>query len=183
MKWDLINNIAGIWKLIKGWMDPVIVSKVQFTRSSKDLEEFIPRENVLESLGGLDSFDYKYIEPQDGENRRMEDTVTRDAIIEERNRIVGDILTATSEWITATTAKDDDQVTTLKNRRAELTDKLNANYWKLDPYVRSRGHLDRAGIIQEGGNLVFYPEKQEIKQEKTLGVEQHETVPAAVVSA
>lgn len=176
-------NLAGIWKLIKGWMDPVIVSKVQFTNSASDLEGFIPKENILKSLGGLDSFDYKYIEPQEGENKRMEDTATRDALTEEHNKIVGEILATTTEWITATTAKDNDKIATHKNRRVELASQLNANYWKLDPYVRSRGHLDRAGVIQEGGKLVFYPERQEVKEEKTLGVEQHETVPATVVSA
>ncbi|KAK5685772.1 phosphatidylinositol transfer protein csr1, partial [Elasticomyces elasticus] len=51
----LIHNapwiFSGIWKLIKGWMDPVIVSKVQFTRSMNDLKEFIPQENILKPMG------------------------------------------------------------------------------------------------------------------------------------
>ena len=70
-----------------------------------------------------------------------------------------------------------------KARRVELADQLSANYWRLDPYVRSRCHLDRAGIIKEDGKLCFYPERQQVT-EKGLGLEQHENVPAtAAVSA
>lgn len=165
-------------------MDPVIVSKVQFTRSANDLKEFVPESNILKTLGGLDDFDYKYIEPAEDENKRMEDTATRDSLVEERNKIVGEILTTTDSWITATKAKNADDVKTHKDRRVELANQLNANYWKLDPYVRSRCHLDRAGIIKEGGKLNFYPDRQEVSEEKSLGVEQHENVPAtAAVSA
>lgn len=165
-------------------MDPVIVSKVQFTKSANDLKEFIPQENVLKSLGGGDDFKYEYIEPTEDENKKLEDTTTRDSLMEERNKIVGDILTTTQSWITATKAKNEEDAKTHKARRVELSEQLSTNYWKLDPYVRSRCHLDRAGIIKEGGKLCFYPDRQQVTEEKGLGLEQHENVPAtAAVSA
>lgn len=165
-------------------MDPVIVSKVQFTRSMDDLKEFIPQENILKPMGGKDDFDFKYIEPAEDENKTMEDTASRDALTEERNKIATEILTTTSSWISATKAKNEGDAKIHKSRRAELADQLGANYWKLDPYVRSRCHLDRAGIIKEGGKLCFYPDRQDVSQEKVVGVEQHENIPAtAAVSA
>lgn len=31
------------------------------------------------------------------------------------------------------------------------------NYWKLDPFIRAKSLLDRIGVIQDGGKIVFYP--------------------------
>ncbi|OJJ79193.1 CRAL-TRIO domain-containing protein [Aspergillus glaucus CBS 516.65] len=179
----LIHNapwiFSGIWRLIKGWMDPVIVSKIQFTKSVNDLENYIPRERIFKELGGPENWEYKYIEPEQNENKRMNDTTTREALEEERRDIVKELLTTTSSWITAAATKDNGQIKTIKARRDELAEQLSANYWKLDPYVRARNYLDRAGVIPDVG---FQPQ-QVVKMEKELEVEQHETAPANVVNA
>jgi len=159
-------------------MDPVIVSKIQFTKSVKDLETYIPRERIFKELGGPEDWEYKYIEPEQNENKRMDDTTTREALEDERRDIVRELLTTTSSWITATATKDNEQLKTSKARRDELAEQLSANYWKLDPYVRARNCLDRAGIIPDIG---FQPQ-QGLKTEKQLEVEQHETAPVNVVS-
>lgn len=159
-------------------MDPVIVSKIQFTKSVKDLETYIPRERIFKELGGPEDWEYKYIEPEQNENKRMDDTTTREALEDERRDIVRELLTTTSSWITATATKDNEQLKTSKARRDELAEQLSANYWKLDPYVRARNCLDRAGIIPD---IDFQPQ-QGLKTEKQLEVEQHETAPVNVVS-
>lgn len=160
-------------------MDPVIVSKIQFTKSVSDLENYIPRERIFKELGGPEDWEYKYIEPEQNENKRMNDTTTREALEEERRDIVKELLTTTSSWISATGTKSNEQIKTSKTRRDELAEQLSANYWKLDPYVRARNCLDRAGVIPDVG---FQPQ-QRVKTEKELEVEQHETAPANVVSA
>lgn len=159
-------------------MDPVIVSKIQFTKSVKDLETYIPRGRIFKELGGPEDWEYKYIEPEQNENKRMDDTTTREALEDERRDIVRELLTTTSSWITATATKDNEQLKTSKARRDELAEQLSANYWKLDPYVRARNCLDRAGIIPD---IDFQPQ-QGLKTEKQLEVEQHETAPVNVVS-
>ena len=158
-------------------MDPVIVSKVQFTRSAKDLEQFIPRETIYKELGGPDNWEPSFIEPTENENDRLHDTITRDAIVEDRQRIVKELLSATSTWINATSNKETEQVKTIQAQREDLMEQLRVNYWKLDPYVRARNHLDRSGMVQEGGKIDFFP-KPGVKTSKGLEVEEHETVPA-----
>ncbi|KAE8159204.1 CRAL-TRIO domain-containing protein [Aspergillus tamarii] len=157
----LIHNapwiFSGIWKIIKGWMDPVIVSKVDFTYTAADLEKHIAPEQLVKELGGKDQYEYKFIEPVEGENERMEDTVTRDALLAERERIGEDLLKANAEWIEVAKEDDSVRITVVKERRNDIIEQMRLNYWKLDPYVRGRGHLDREGVIGVGGKVSFYP--------------------------
>ena len=43
---------AGFRSIIKGWLDPVVASKVIFTKNVEDLEKIIPRECVPKELDG-----------------------------------------------------------------------------------------------------------------------------------
>ncbi|PWY67889.1 CRAL/TRIO domain protein [Aspergillus heteromorphus CBS 117.55] len=157
----LIHNapwvFSGIWKVIKGWMDPVIVSKVQFTNKVSDLEKFIAPDQIMKELKGKEDWTYSFAEPVEGENDRMADTETRDRIYNDRLRIGEDLLLRTSAWITASEQKDRDSIAATKNLRAQTIESLRQNYWQLDPYVRGRTYLDRVGVIQEGGTIDFYP--------------------------
>ena len=119
------NPISGIWSIIKGWLDPVVASKIHFTRSVSDLEKFIPKSRILSELEGDEKWDYQYIEPVLGENDIMKDTATRDKIIEEREVMVQKFENATKAWIVG-----DDEKAAERNAIAE---ELNSNYWKLDP--------------------------------------------------
>ncbi|KAJ5914534.1 hypothetical protein N7504_003417 [Penicillium tannophilum] len=157
----LIHNapwiFSGIWKLIRGWMDPDIAAKVQFTSSAADLTKFIDRSKLPKGVGGDENWEYKYIEPKEDENARMEDTTTRDALLRERQQIGEEFLTATAEWNEAAKAKDKTKVQAAASQRTFLAERLRVNHWKTDPYIRARLYLDRAGVIQEGGKVDFYP--------------------------
>ncbi|KAJ5746834.1 uncharacterized protein N7511_008530 [Penicillium nucicola] len=148
---------SGIWKLIRGWMDPEIAAKVQFTNSVADLEKFIPRDQIVEEMGGDEKWSYEYVEPDVHENDRMNDTTTRDALKAEREAIGEEFLSATSGWIDACKLKDTSKVQASESERAYLVERLRVNHWKLDPYVRARLCLDRTRVIQDGGNIDFYP--------------------------
>src|SRR4051794_20270651 len=82
-----LTGSSGIWKLIRGWMDPEIAAKVQFTNSVADLEKFISRDQIVEEMGGDEKWSYEYVEPDAHENDRMNDTTTRDALKAEREAI------------------------------------------------------------------------------------------------
>lgn len=138
-------------------MDPDIAAKVQFTSSADDLTKFIDRSKLPKGVGGDENWEYKYIEPKEGENDRMEDTTTRDALLRERLQIGEEFLTATAEWNDAAKAKDKTKVQTAASQRTFLAERLRVNHWKTDPYTRARLYLDRAGVIQEGGKVDFYP--------------------------
>lgn len=74
----------------------------------------------------------------------------------------------------------------MHERRDSIISQLHQNYWRLDPYVRSRTYLDRGGVIQEGGKIDFYPAvKEEFQGEiepKTLP-DVAEDVPLGAVTA
>jgi hypothetical protein len=144
----------GVWKIIRGWLDPVVANKVHFASNVNDLQQWIPRSQILKELGGDEDYSYKYPEPIEGENKRMEDTVTMDAIKSERSELVKSYESETLSWV-----NDEDA----GEGRTRLAQRIAENYWKLDPYVRARSLYDRSGVIGEGGKLNFYPSASDAK--------------------
>lgn len=133
-------------------MDPVVASKVHFTKSVKDLDKFVSRDQIPKELAGDEDWEYKYIEPKEDENKVMEDTSTRDSLMFERLVMGIRMLAATAVWISATTfaegKEDKPTVEELKRRRNTIIDDFRQNYWKLDPYVRQRAIVDRNGMLK-----------------------------------
>ncbi|RMJ23450.1 CRAL TRIO domain protein [Aspergillus sp. HF37] len=158
----LIHNapwiFSGIWKLIHGWMDPVVASKVHFTRSVSDLDKFVSRDQIPKELAGDENWEYKYVEPENDENAVMQDTSACDCLMFERLMTGLRILAATGAWISATTfskgKEDKAAVEELKSRRQAIIEDFRLNYWKLDPYVRARALIDRTGALKPDGTVV-----------------------------
>ncbi|KAF4121604.1 SEC14 [Geosmithia morbida] len=148
----LVHNspwlFQGIWKVIRGWLDPVVAGKVHFTNTVADLKEFIDADKISKELGGDEDWEYQYIEPKEGENDIMKDTETRDKIKAARDELVKQFETATVDWIKTT---NPEEAQALKVKRHDLAKQLKENYWKLDPYVRARSLYDRVGNIRPGG--------------------------------
>ncbi|KAJ5666573.1 hypothetical protein N7462_010982 [Penicillium macrosclerotiorum] len=189
----LIHNapwvFSGIWRLIRGWMDPDIAAKVNFTNSAADLAKFISRDQLVDDLGGNEKWKYEYVEPKENENALMEDTTTRDALCREREQIGEEFLTATSKWVEAAKSKKKTRIQSSESQRAYLAERLRVNHWKLDPYVRARLCLDRMHVIQKDGKVDFYPndkDNREIKSHeigKTSDIEHLEIVNEGVTQA
>ncbi|OGM51216.1 hypothetical protein ABOM_000267 [Aspergillus bombycis] len=150
---------SGIWKVIRGWLDPVVAAKVHFVNSVQDLEQFIDRSQIVTELGGAEDWTYEYVEPQQDENAQLQDTTTRDSIMAQHQRIGEELFEATSMWLSAKDKGNLGDASQQKNRRVDIARRLRENYWKLDPYIRSRTLLDRIGVIQAHGNIDFYPDK------------------------
>ncbi|ELR10029.1 hypothetical protein VC83_07366 [Pseudogymnoascus destructans] len=150
---------SGIWRLIKGWLDPVIASKIYFTNNAADLEKFISREQIVQELGGDNNWAYKYFEPTPNENDKMKDTATRDVLLTERQRLGDSLLLATSAWIAATTSKDEAEIAACKDQRSDFIERLRSNYWQLDPYLRARTVLDRTGAFKD---LHYHPSEESL---------------------
>ena len=132
----------GIWAIIRGWLDPVVASKVHFTSNTSELAEFIDSKQIPTELGGEEKWDYSYIEPVAGENALMKDTATRDRLQAERAQLVEAFEAKTVEWI------DGDASEEVKKERQKLAEQLRENYWKLDPYIRARTLYDRTGFLK-----------------------------------
>ncbi|KXJ91550.1 CRAL-TRIO domain-containing protein [Microdochium bolleyi] len=148
----LIHNapwvFQGIWRILRGWLDPVVAAKIHFTSKPADLAAFIPRANLMTEYGGDDDYTYSYIEPRQGENDAMQDAEAIARLTKEREAIIADYERATVEPVSAQDRYDE---------RSRLADKLAANYWQLDPHVRSRNIYDRLGILSETGEVNFAP--------------------------
>jgi hypothetical protein len=149
----------GIWAIIKGWLDPVVASKVHFTRSVEDLEEYIPRGQILKELGGDEDWEYKYVGPADAEKENAIDTTARDKLLSLREDYAKEFERLTLQW-TAAVAEGNassESATELHAKRDACAEKLRENYWELDPFVRARSVYDRTGVIGAGGVINFYP--------------------------
>ncbi|KAI1826598.1 CRAL/TRIO domain-containing protein [Xylaria intraflava] len=144
----------GIWRIIRGWLDPVVAGKVHFTNNVDDLEEFIAKDKLPEDMDGTSGWNYEYIEPVPGENDKMKDTKTRDLLLKEREGLYEEFENKTIEWIHE---EDATKRTAIKSERSVIAQKLREQYWRLDPYIRSRSLYDRIGVIQPGGTLDRYP--------------------------
>ena len=142
----------SIWVIIKGWLDPVVASKIHFTKHLEDLEQYIPRSQIIKELGGDEDWEYHYIEPVQGENDLMKEEAPRKKLEEERQVDVLDFQKKTFDWIHTPS-----HAQAVKKERDTLADKLNRNYWGLDPYIRARTLYDRQGMIEQGGKIRFYP--------------------------
>lgn len=145
----------GVWKIIKGWLDPVVASKVHFTNSVDDLSIYIDKNHIPVDFGGEENWEFKYIEPVPGENDLMKDVETKDRLLKERELVVKRYEAATLEWIEA--AEKGKPTKEIKEKRNLIAEELRTGYWKLDPYIRARSFYDRTGVLGEGGVVNFWP--------------------------
>lgn len=134
----------GIWKIIKGWLDPVVAAKVHFANNINDLSAYVDRNKIMKECDGDDTYVYQYIEPKDGENAKMSDTAGRDKIRAERHAL-------SQEWNKNTIAWIEGRENAAE--RAKLTFDLHLNYYRLDPYIRARSMYDRLGLIPAHNQL------------------------------
>lgn len=135
-----------IWNIIKNWLDPVVASKIVFTKSAKDLAKYIPDEYIPKSLGGECTYDYdNYSKPDGSLDTKLDKKDELEVVMEERHSIVEKFIQATVSWIEA-----GDKETSAKflEAKIELSKELTRNYVKLDPYIRSRSFYDYEGTLK-----------------------------------
>ncbi|CAK4022018.1 Hypothetical predicted protein [Lecanosticta acicola] len=140
----------GIWKIIKGWLDPVVASKVHFSSNVSELAEWIPKSQIMKELGGDEDWTYKYVEPEEGEDAQMSNTTEKEKLLAERRELCKSFESETVAWINGEDKGEG---------RGRLAQRLSENYWKLDPFIRARSLYDRTGIIGPMGKVDFYPKK------------------------
>ncbi|GAV52517.1 hypothetical protein ZYGR_0AG05080 [Zygosaccharomyces rouxii] len=135
-----------IWNIVKNWLDPVVASKVIFTKSSKDLEDYFDESQLPEYLDGKNDFDFDHYHKPDAANDvKLEDAETRDTIMKERKQLIEEFTQATIKWIETDSKEESDK---LLKEKIDLGTQISQNYCKLDPYVRSRSQYDTRGILK-----------------------------------
>jgi hypothetical protein len=145
-----------VQSIIKGWLDPVVASKIHFTKTTEELEQFIPRSQIIKELGGDEDWEYSYIEPAEGEDAALNDTARLQSLQTERDDIVKQYEELTKAWIAAAEGQ---QSADKKNKRNELAKKLESGYWAMDRHLRGRTFYDRTGVLGPDGSVTFYPKK------------------------
>lgn len=152
----LVHNapwiFQGIWKIIRGWLDPVVAAKVHFTNNKNDLQEFIEPSHILKELGGDENWEFQYVEPVAGENDLMKDGETKARLLADREKLVKEYEDATLQWIHKLEGGNKD----IMSRRDGLATQLREDYWRLDPYLRARSLYDRQGILQGAVGANWY---------------------------
>ncbi|KAF3906563.1 Patellin-4 [Dactylellina cionopaga] len=165
----LVHNapwiFQGIWKIIRGWLDPVVASKVHFTSKVSDLTEFIPASQLPKFLGGEEDWTYEYAEPVPGENPGIDsptpqDIAAKEKLEAERIAIIQEYEKNTREWIKEEN-KGATEHTDAKDERSGLRERLKGNYWELDGFYRAKTWYDRIGMVGKNGDIDFYSWKKE----------------------
>lgn len=130
-----------VWAAIKGWIDPVVASKISFTKDDKDLLKIIDSDQLYKELGGTNTKEYHWSEPNAEYNRPLLDDATREKLMSERTQIFEEFNKYTVEWIQA----DGQASKNLDAKRREIAKQIETNFWQLDPYIRARCGYDRSG--------------------------------------
>ncbi|KAF9347833.1 hypothetical protein BGX26_000713 [Mortierella sp. AD094] len=146
----------GAWKIIEPWLDPVVASKVHFTRNDKELAEYIDTAHLPVKFGGLDKYTFEYIPTVPGENDCMSDIETKERLIDEWKAIMWKFEALTREWIACKTegARSEDVI---EAERTQFAKELRIAFFKLDPYIRARTmyHRSEHPVIQADGTATW----------------------------
>jgi hypothetical protein len=177
---------VAIWRVARLWLNKELTSKVKFTHGAKGLRRWIAPDQLIKELGGDQDWQYSYEEPLADENIKMQDTETRDRLLEERRLLALRFEDLTKEWVM--NAQLSDKAREICDRRNQCVDDLAENYWRLDPYVRARSLYDRQGYFCGADGVDWYRGKAEeeslremmekVKSRDSCGASHHEEAPS-----
>lgn len=137
---------STVWNVIKNWLDPVVLSKIHFTKGYDDLRHIIDPEHIPTYLGGKDEVDNAYPEPS---KEHVLPPKKKDAKYRmlrlERDELYMKFFEVTKKWVETANPEASSQY--LKDK-IYLSYQMSDNYIALDPYVRNPGVYDRNGALE-----------------------------------
>lgn len=147
---------SGIWKILSPMLDPVVRAKVKFTKGPNDMTDRIPAERLTTELGGKVTNEFKFIEPQDGENDLHKDDKEKEERVNAYMELAKEYENVTSEW-----AKKGDSAVEKRNL---LIKKLRVAQFHMEPYTRGKTIYHRDGTL-DGQGIVTWLYKQKDGEE------------------
>ncbi|CAN3352987.1 hypothetical protein DICA0_A09098 [Diutina catenulata] len=139
---------STVWNIIKHWIDPGVAAKIHFCKNFKEINRFIPKEDIPVSFGGTDGSGPDYPKPQQGDDLPPKDRdATYARLMRERDVLYMRFLDATRRWVECTNPEVSSKYLEEKIGLGTL---LSNNYIALDPYLRCPGVYDRKGILNIG---------------------------------
>jgi hypothetical protein len=165
----LILNFPWIldksWTLIKSWLNASVQKKVRFIHSEAELTEFIDPSGLPKRLQGGQP-DFKYLPPT-AEDEAMFAAFRADtkgkAIAEAAHRdAVRNYLGVTLQW-----AHGDESRQVLLERK-KVRKQLRNAFEQLSPYISTRTHYHRVGVIKEPIFQIAYDKLIHGKEEPSV---------------
>lgn len=136
---------STVWNVIKNWLDPVVASKIHFTKGYDELTKFIEPKHIPEYLGGKDTEELVYSKPTKEHITPMK---AKDSeffrLCALRDELYVKFIDVTIKWVESTNPV----VSSLYlKEKIYLSQELSNNYIALDPYIRNPGVFDRNGFL------------------------------------
>lgn len=137
---------STVWNVIKKWLDPVVASKIHFTKGYEELTQWIDEDQIPEYLGGKDTKPLTYPEPSKEHTKPMKKKDARyETLTREANETRCKIIDTTIKWIETT---DPNTSSKYLRDKIHLACRLSDLYIAIDPYVRNPGIYDRDGTLK-----------------------------------
>lgn len=134
------------WNIIKYWLDPVVLSKIQFLDDENDLHEYIDSSVLPKRLNGF-QLDYQYIPPTENDQQIISDFRNDkygENIARKAHRCAAkNYLNLTLQWA------NNNEDKTIFIQRKKATKKLRKAFEQLIPYVFTQTYYHRQEIIHE----------------------------------
>ncbi|ODV77340.1 CRAL/TRIO domain-containing protein [Suhomyces tanzawaensis NRRL Y-17324] len=136
---------STVWNLIKNWLDPVVASKIHFTKDFKELSQFVDPTFIPKDFGGMDNSVPTYPIPTKADThtiKKKDENYIR--IRKERDDLYMKLIETTIRWVESTNPAVSEQYYQDKIR---LGLQLSDQYLLLDPYFRCPSIYDREGTL------------------------------------
>lgn len=132
---------STIWNIIKNWLDPVVASKIHFTKTIDDVKGFVDGKYLPKEIGGSGEVDVSYPVPTiEHTHPPLQQDSTYRALRRERDELNMLFFDVTRKWVQSTLPEVSAQYLADK---IDISTRLSENYKHLDPYERCPGVYDR----------------------------------------
>ena len=139
---------STIWNIIKNWLDPVVASKIQFTKNLQELNQFVDIEHIPDYIGGEDTYAGEYIEPTEEHTHPPK---SKDShyyrLRRERENLLLRLFETSRRWAESVNPEVSSRYL---QDKLDLDIELAKNYIALDPYIRCPFLYDRNGSLKLG---------------------------------
>lgn len=134
------------WRLIKSWLNSSVQKKVRFIRTADELSEFIDLSVLPKRLYG-EQPDFQYVPPTVEDEQMFNffraDTRRKSLAETAHRNAVREYLGISLQWAHG----DDSRRTSSEREKARI--QLRNAFEQLSPYISTRTHYHRTGIIDE----------------------------------
>ncbi|KAJ2710976.1 phosphatidylinositol transfer protein csr1 [Coemansia spiralis] len=124
---------SGIWKVLRGWMEPSIAKRSAIVKDTNALTTFVAQDQILAEMGGDLEYNYTYVYPTKTANAAMFDAAGRAAAEAAFVAAVAAFVNETRAWTAGPAETSHNSAP-----RAAAAAAFDAAAVALDPYVRAR---------------------------------------------